>query len=320
MLAPVILFVYRRIEHTRLVLNALASADLAKHSKLFIFSDGAKNVEDLEEIVEIQKLRDLIREKKWCGEVEIIERDINFGLANNIIDGVTRIVNEFGKVIVLESDILISKGFLQYMNDALTIYESDNRVAHVSGYVYPYKKCLRPQDDIFFLRIFSCWGWATWKRAWCLYNPDVNYHLSMLKTENDVKYFNINGHSDAYLQLLNNKQGIIYTWAVKWYASWYFSGLISLFPKISLVQNIGHDGSGRHSVITNQFEVETTDYLTVSKIPVRENIKIRKSIDQFYKKIYHSKPIIFRIKVIVRTIIGDKNYEIFKRMMGKQFV
>jgi hypothetical protein len=312
MLAPIILFVYRRLEHTKIVLNALAHADLARQSKLFIFSDGAKNYEDIEEVCEINKIRELIREKKWCGEVEIIERETNWGLADNIVDGVTRIINEFGKVIVLESDILISKGFLVYMNEALTIYENDNRVAHISGYVYPYNRCLRPKSDTFFLRIFSCWGWATWKRAWSLYNPSVDDHLSKLKSEDDIREFNIEGHSDAFLQLLNNKQGITYTWAVKWFASWYFAGCISLFPKVSLVQNIGHDGSGKHSVKTNLFDVKVKDRIAVKKIPLVENKFIRKSIDRFYKRVYHTIPISFRLKTKMRKIVGNRFYEHMK--------
>lgn len=76
--------------------------------------------------------------------MRLIERSINCGLANNIIDGVTSVINEYGKVIVLEDDLVVSPYFLKYMNDALNMYENEEEVVCIHGYVYPVKSlCLK---------------------------------------------------------------------------------------------------------------------------------------------------------------------------------
>lgn len=312
-LAPILLFVYNRPEHVHKVLCALEKADLSKESTLIVYSDGSKTDAHKESVAAV---RTLIKSKQWCREIRIIEREVNWGLADNIIDGVSKTVNAYGKVIVLESDIVISKGFLTYMNEALELYEKDERVMHISGYVYPYRVWKKSTNDTFFLKILSCWGWATWQRAWQHFNPDTDHHISKLDTAKKIKKFCIEGHSDAYLQLQQNRQGIINTWAVKWYASWLEAGGYALYPKTSLVQNIGNDGSGIHSNKTSVFNVSTTDYVRVFPIELKEDFGVRKSIDRFYKKIYHTLPLSFRIKKKVRQFFGNNFYERIKQSVN----
>ena len=88
----------------------------------------------------MEETRSYIRNITGFKSLRIIERDRNFGLANNIIDGVTSIVNEFGRIIVLEDDLLTSPYFLKFMNEALSLYEDEERVISVHGYIYPIKK------------------------------------------------------------------------------------------------------------------------------------------------------------------------------------
>lgn len=315
-LAPILLFVYNRKEHVERVLTALSVADLAQASELIIYSDGPKGIDDK---ATVEEVRALLRSRQWCKTVKIVEREQNLGLARNIIDGVTTVIHTYGKVIVLESDTVVSRGFLQYMNAALDLYANEEKVMHISGYIYPYRSLFRPRNETYFLRIFSCWGWATWKRAWDYYEADTALHLSRLDTPEKIKDFTIEGHSDTYVQLLNNQQGIINTWAVKWYASWWHRGGYSLFPRYSLVQNIGHDGSGRHSVVTHHFKVKTTDTIRVQPVPIKEQRYIRHRVDLFYKKIYHTRPLLFRMKKRTRQFFGNDNYEALK-IVAKLFI
>ena len=156
------------------------------------------------------------------------------------------------------------------------------------------------------MKINTCWGWATWKRAWQYYNPDIDFHLSIWKTEQQKRKFDIEGHACYYLQLEQNKKGIIYSWAVKWYSSWLHAGGYSLCPKQSLVRNIGHDGTGVHSVSTDKFDMETAEYIEVKDIPLVENIPVRKSIDRFYKQVYHTIPFTLKMKKAIKSFITGK--------------
>ena len=147
-LAPIVLFVYDRPWHTNQMLDSLAANKLADQSVLYIYSDGPKENSTIEQLKRINDVRELIRERKWCKEVNIVESKKNKGLANSIVDGVTEIVNRYGKIIVLEDDLVLSKGFLKYMNDSLSFYQNNNEVMHISGYMEPVNSNL---PETFFL-------------------------------------------------------------------------------------------------------------------------------------------------------------------------
>ena len=226
----------------------------AEQSQLFIFSDGPKTEKDEPKVKEVRKYLKTIKGFK---NIEIIERDKNWGLANNIIDGVTKIVNEYGRIIVVEDDTFTSPYFLKYMNEALSKYEDKEKVMHISGYMYPIKKEGLP--DTFFLKPTSCWGWATWERAWKFFERNPQKQITALSKE-QIKDFNLNNSYDYWAQVVLNYKGKLHTWAIFWYLSVYLRGGLSLHPRESLTKNIGADGSGTHfSGEASIFDVELTD-------------------------------------------------------------
>lgn len=243
-LAPIVLFVYNRPWHTQRTIEALQHNNLAKNSVLYVFADGAKPNATDEQLERICKTREIIRSISGFKRIHIIESENNKGLADSIVSGVSRVVNEYGRVIVLEDDIVTSKFFLEYMNCALCAYEDEPQVMHVSGYMYPLKKNNLP--DTFFYPATSCWGWATWKRAWACFNPDAEYLYDQIKKRDLLGVLNINTIHGFEKQLIENIEGKLHTWFIKWNASVILEGGYSLYPKYSLVQNVGFDGSGEH--------------------------------------------------------------------------
>jgi len=176
--APIALFVYNRPWHTQKTIEALKKNELADSSELIIFSDGPRNEQAKDKVLEV---RNFIKTIIGFKNVKIIEREKNFGLANSIIAGVTEIINEYGKIIVLEDDLVTSPFFLMYMNNALNVYENDDMVASIHAYVYPIKDSL---PETFFIRGVDCQGWGTWKRGWKIFEPDGQKLLSEIKKEN----------------------------------------------------------------------------------------------------------------------------------------
>lgn len=278
--APVALFVYNRPDHTRQTLEALARNRLAGDTTLYVFSDGPKPGASPDDLERITATRKLVCSRPWVRNIILVEAELNRGLADSIVGGVSRVVQEHGRVIVLEDDIVTSPGFLEFMNRALDLYEADERVMHVSGYMYPLN--LQAQGTAF-LRILSCWGWATWERAWKHYDPNVEGHLARLNRPDLVRKFNIEGHADFHQQLLDNRSGRIRSWAVRWYASWLARGGLTLFPTLSLVRNIGHDGTGIHCAEDTRFDTVLTDSIPVQRMPLRENLSLRWRINEFYR-------------------------------------
>jgi hypothetical protein len=248
--APIVLFVYKRPVHTRRVVESLQKNELAGCSDLFVFSDGPKSDADA---ISVTAVREYVETITGFKSVTHVERDKNFGLAQNVIQGVTEIISQFGKVVVVEDDIVCSPYFLDYMNKALREYRDNEQVMHISGYMFP----IDPTGlgETFFYRNTSCWGWATWKRAWDILETDT--HLLMGKFSKEMKYrFNIEGSYDYWKMLDMQRKGEIDSWAIRWYASVFLADGLSLHPSKSLTNNIGLDGTGVHCSVTDFFCVE----------------------------------------------------------------
>ncbi len=246
--APICLFVYNRPWHVRKTVESLQGNRLSKESDLFIFSDGAKDGEDGDKVSEV---RHYIQQINGFRSVSIVERQGNLGLAASVIDGVTSILDSWGRIIVLEDDMETSPYFLEYMNDALVRYADDERVVSIHGYVYPVGSEL---PEAFFLPGADCWGWATWSRGWALFNPDGKYLLGEIDRRKLVRAFDFNG-SFAYSRMLAEQSaGRNDSWAIRWYASAFLAGKLTLYPGRSLVQNIGNDNSGTHCGESRKYE------------------------------------------------------------------
>jgi hypothetical protein len=249
-LAPIVLFVYNRPNHTRETIQALQKNELACESELFIYSDAPKNENALTQVNEV---RAYIKTIGGFKRVTVIEREKNWGLANSIIDGVTKIINKYGKIIVLEDDLVTSPYFLKFMNEALEVYKDEKKVWHVSGWNYPIET--NGLDDVFFWRLMNCWGWATWADRWAHYEKNVAKTINEF-SKDDIYNFNINGIENFWTQVTLNKEGKINTWAIFWYATIFKHNGLCLNPSQTFVANIGHDGSGVHCAQSCRFNGE----------------------------------------------------------------
>lgn len=240
-LAPIALFAYNRPEHLAATLEALRANVLAAQSRLHIFSDGPKKPEAA---VAVREVRRLLEKVEGFGEVQVVERASNFGLAASVIDGVTQLTEAHGRVIVIEDDLIVSPYFLEYMNAALERYRDEPSVKQVSGYMFPVD--MRAQEDSLFLPFTTSWGWATWARAWQEFDPAMR-GLQVLDRDRHLRRaFNLDGNYDYYGMLQRQARGEVDSWAIRWYLSVFLKQGLTLYPARTLVTNAGFDGSGTH--------------------------------------------------------------------------
>ena len=302
MLSPVILFVYNRPWHLRQTLESLQRNLLSDQSVLFIYSDGPADISTHEQLEKIGEVRKIITEKLWCKEVHIIESKKNKGLANSIITGVKDIINRYGKAIVLEDDMLTSKYFLQFMNDALNLYENNKDIICISGYVYPIKKKL---PETFFIKGADCWGWATWKRGWDIFEINGEKLLEQLNGKMQTSEFDYN-HSYPFTKMLKDQiEEKNDSWAIRWYASAFINEKLTLYPGRSLVQNIGTDESGTHFRNTEEYRVKLSDRpVIIESIFVKENLMARNYFENYFKTLggesYFSKKILRKMNYFIK--------------------
>ena len=277
-LAPIVLFIYNRPWHTQQTVETLQKNELANESELFIYSDAAKNEQASESV---NAVREYIKTINGFKEITIILRDKNWGLADSIIDGVTKIVNEYGRIIVLEDDLVTSPYFLKFMNEGLTMYENEDKVASIHGYIYPIDNL----PNTFFIKGADCWGWATWKRAWDVFEPNGQKILDELKSRGLEKGADFNNSYGLTQMLKDQIKGKNNSWAVRWYMSAFLKDMLTLYPGKSYVQNIGNDDSGTHCCVSDIFRVELCTSNNSNRLELVENSDSRKKIEIFFDSI-----------------------------------
>jgi len=255
MLAPVILFVYNRPEHTKKMIEALSKNELAVDSNVYIFSDAAKNEKSVETVNAVREFIDTLEEKKYFKSLTINKAEKNRGLANSVISGVSQIIRKHGKVIVLEDDLITSPDFLTYMNNALNYYNDKEKVWSISGYNIPIEIPKDYKSDIYYSYRGCSWGWATWKNRWEQVDWDVKDYGDFKKNKYLRQQFNRGGRDLANM-LDNQMSGKIDSWAIRWCYSQSKKDLLTVYPVNSKVKNIGLDGSGTHSGISKDYDVE----------------------------------------------------------------
>jgi hypothetical protein len=240
-LAPITLFVYNRPGHLQKTIDALSRNHLAKESELFVFGER-NSVFDRK----MEKVREIVKNIVGFKKIEFIEREEHYGLDPAIINGVTDVLEKYGKIIVLEDDIITSHAFLKFMNDALEFYEHEPRVFEISGYNYPMMKIPKNYPyNIYFSPRNGSWGWATWQNRWEQCDWELKGFENFIKNKEAQKEFNKAG-LDLTPAIIAIASGKSTAWDYRWTFTIFNKGAVSVYPVKSFVNNIGCDGSGTH--------------------------------------------------------------------------
>lgn len=283
-LAPVALFVYNRADHFEKTVTALSECDLADQTDLYIFSDGPKNGSAAPAVEAVRKLAGKVTESGDFKSVTLRNSEENKGLAASVISGVTEVVSEYGKVIVLEDDCVASPFLLAYMNECLDRFESDKRIGSIAGFA---PDIALPEDytaDIYTAyRSCSC-TWATWRDRF----EDVDWELNdadMLFRDRDMlKRFNSNG-SDRLIRLYRQMKGGKDSWSIRF--GWHLvkNNMLTVYPRFSYIKNIGADDTGVHSAGSDAaiLEVDLSKAISAPTIEyIAPDKRIQRSMKRFY--------------------------------------
>lgn len=251
-LAPIGLSVYKRIDHFRKTVKALQANTLAGESPLFIFSDAPAPGDE----GEVQAVREFARTIDGFKDVTLIEREQNSRVRNNR-GGMKQLLAAYGRMIFLEEDIVTAPGFLSFMNSALDFYESNPAILSISGYCPPLTLPPDSVNDVFILRRFSAWGFATWADRMDPFGLEVDVQAvkNLLKNPARVREF-IEYGEDMLRMLLAEAGGDLDALDVKLMFRQYLDDTYTLYPRNSLAENTGHDASGTHCPATDKFDVD----------------------------------------------------------------
>lgn len=295
-LSPIVLFVYKRTWHLTQTVDALQKNFLAQNSDLFIYSDGPKNNSEVSTIGEIRSYLKTINGFK---SISINERPENIGLANSIILGVTEILEKYGKIIVMEDDLISSPNFLTFMNTALNFYKDNKNIFSISGYNYPISIPKEYKDSVYIAYRCSSWGWGTWKNRWEKVDWQIKDYKDFLDNPDEQKKFS-RGGEDLVDMLEYQMKCYIDSWAIRWCYAHYKNNAYCLYPTISKIKNIGLDRSGTHkSARKIDIKLDTSSINFSFPQSIVPDAEILANFSAYFKKtlarklIHHVKKMIF---------------------------
>ena len=244
-LAPISLFVFSRPDHTRRTVEALAANTLARHSDLFVFADHWKRESQRDAVGQVQDYIATLGSRGWFRHVYVTCAKENLGLAASIISGVTQVISQSVRCVVLEDDLVTGPGFLQYLNDALDFFAGDRRIWSISGYSSRLRFPPDYDKDLYLSYRSSSHGWATWRDRWEMVDWDVKDYASF--RHNLLKRLRFNrGGGDLSRMLDRQMAGRRDSWAIRWCYAQHLHDAYAVYPVRSLVRNLGFDGSGTH--------------------------------------------------------------------------
>lgn len=294
MFFPVLIFSYIRLEHLKNLLRSLEDNPGFYESPLFFFCDYARQEADLDEM---HKVRDYV-DKYNHPLKKIIKSKYNKGLSASIIDGVGYVLKENKAVIVLEDDLVVSKSFIKYMNTALNYYSDDQIVMQVSGYNYP--AGFSSDNDVFFLPLTTSWGWGTWSRAWSFMSIDEDGVKDRLNSLSWRYRFDLDFSYPSSYTLRSRLCGKNNSWAIFWYYTVFQLNGLVLYPKNSMVNNNGFDGSGTHC---GDQEIERSIFIERPLTMVKDIYIDHVARKELIKYLYKSRGIIKILKNIFWSVL-----------------
>ena len=314
MLSPIVLFVYNRPEHTCRTIEALKENEFASDSVIYIFADGPKQDATEEQLSRISNVRKIIHTITGFKDIIIEESEHNKGLANSVIGGVTKIIKQHGKVIVVEDDLLTHPFFLRFMNEALDYYENEKRIFTIGGMTDKINIPASYKKNILVSQRVESWGWATWADRWLSAEWDITkYSIWGSKSPKEVSKLCRWG-DDLWSMLQSQAQGKSDSWAVRWQYNMSKQDKYCLRPVCSFVTNVGLDGSGVHCGASDTGIAPAAPLYDRAKYEIKfeHNIEENRIIRRNYKQLYavNRSSILQRLRAFVKRILMGFLHEI----------
>lgn len=276
---PIIIFAYNRPKHLSNLLDSLILNKSSRLSKIFFFCDGPKNEYDKRKISEI---KNLLKTKKIRIHYKNF-RKTNSGLAKNIIQGVSKVLNKYKSCIILEDDLILNEKCIKFMNVMLEKFSNVESIGSVSAHSYIDEFKYKKKFNFYFTKRHSSWCWGTWSRVWKKIewnSKSINSHFT---SETSLSKFS-EGGNDLNLLLWGNYKKIINSWAIRFNFYCMKKSLKSIQPRLSMIKNDGRDFSGTHEKF-------------ILKTKKKFNFKPKLgSLDYILKKTLDNKDIDFYIK------------------------
>lgn len=255
---PILFLIFNRPDAAKEVFEMIKKI---KPKKLFLASDGQRSDIEAETVISIRKMVE--GSIDWECELKVLYREKNLGCKKAVSEAVDWFFDQVEEGIILEDDCLPNQSFFWFCQDLLEKYRNDNRIMHIGGANFQHG-IKRGSGSYYFSKFSHIWGWATWRRAWKLYDVDMKSYPEFIKdnivdqlwSKKYMRRFWIKAFDSVYTGKLD-------TWDFQWTYAVFANGGLSVVPNENLVTNIGFGVNATHTkgknIIANLPSVDLDD-------------------------------------------------------------
>ena len=246
--SPVLFLVFNRPSTTAKVFEAIRKA---RPTKLFIAADGPREGRNETEICE--EVRAIATQVDWPCEVYKLFRESNLGCGRAVSEAISWFFDHVEQGIILEDDCLPDNSFFQFCDILLDKYVETKQIMFISGNNW-LPNGWKPKKQSYLFGHVGVWGWATWKRAWSLYDYNMPAWGSKANKDKIRRAINNNNWFDFYLGMFDNAyEKTLDTWDLQWLHCIFNNGGLAINPSVNLVKNIGFGPGATHTPETTGF-------------------------------------------------------------------
>lgn len=249
MKTPVALIIFNRPDCARLVFDAIARS---KPKKLFVIADGPRSnrPDDAEKCA---AARAVVERVDWDCEVATDFSDVNLGCNRRVVTGVNWVFEQVEQAIILEDDCLPDPTFFTFCEELLDRYRDDERVMMIGGVNF-LGEWKTPHQSYYYSYFGGTWGWASWRRAWRLNDPEMKIWPAVLEVRALENMFPNPRHAAYWKEIFQKlyDEQINDTWDYQWLLACWINSGYRIFPEVNLISNLGFRGDATHTIVENQ--------------------------------------------------------------------
>jgi len=246
--APVVFLIFNRPNTTKVVFDAIAAA---KPNRLLVIADGPRpHIADEAELC--MRARAVVQLVDWPCDVQLNYSDVNLGCRERVISGLHWAFSLVEEAIILEDDCVPDPSFFPFCQTLLTRFREDRRVGMIAGTNFVEDKVNTPYS-YYFSQLVHIWGWATWRRAWLLYDRDLKDWPQLRQTTFLEELFHNPEVSEHWAHLLDRMHDGTgpNTWDIQWAYTCFIHNALAIVPRRNLVRNIGFGSNATHTLVAD---------------------------------------------------------------------
>jgi len=300
---PVLLIGFNRPDTIQKVFDKIRDVE---PKKLYVSIDGPRQGKVGEDKL-CDEVKSIVQKVDWQCESFYLFNEKNRGAELTVSNAVSWALKNEEYVIVLEDDVVVPKSFFEFMQDMLLKYKDEQQVGMVSGCNYTPVKIPNNEDYLFGIHGHT-WGWGTWKRAWQMFDLNINDFDNSLKPEFLNKISNSESEKKYYNELfsrmkLAGKGGN--TWDHCWYYIRITRELLSVIPRVNLTSNIGIYGFHADGETENHFRNFDNNFKAkIHPASVLRNVAYDKYHFNHYQNPLLYIKIIRKVKRIIKSLFN----------------